>query len=437
MIFLQNIWWWLVLLGVLILIHELGHYWAARFFDVKVDTFSIGFGPRLFGFRKGETDFRFSAILFGGYVRMAGEQPGDAVTNDPRSLLGKPRWQRLIISFAGPFMNIVLAVAVLTGIFMVEYPQVPDSTNPLVGRVLPNSSAARAGIHDGDRIVQIDDVKNPDWEDIAMKEAMSANRDLPVWVERNGETLRYVVQPEMDAKYGIGRAGWMGKEEIAVGAVAPGQGAARAGLQNGDLLLSVDDQPIYSAQRMIELISKSEGKPIELGYSRNGELRKATITPIKGPETDGQWRIGIQFRPRVTFVKLPFGQALTESVKQNARGATMIFQVLGSIVQQRMSAKTLDGPIGIAKLSGETARQGPASFFALMSMLSLNLALLNLLPIPILDGGAILMLLVEMIMRRDMSLRFKEAIFKVGFVFLMMVMIFVFYNDITKILTKG
>src|SRR6202171_5745826 len=134
--FLQNIWWYLVLIGVMILIHELGHYWAARFFDVKVETFSFGFGPRLFGFHRGETDFRFSAILFGGYVKMAGEQPGDENAADPRSFLAKPRWQRLIIGFAGPLMNVILAVGLLTGLYMVKYEKLADSeSRPVIGHV--------------------------------------------------------------------------------------------------------------------------------------------------------------------------------------------------------------------------------------------------------------------------------------------------------------
>src|ERR1700729_1480109 len=150
MLLLQNIWWYLVLIGVMILVHELGHYWAARFFDVKVETFSFGFGPRLFGFRKGETDYRFSLILFGGYVKMAGEQPGDENTNDPRGFMGKPRWQRLIIAFAGPFMNVVLAVALLTGLYMVKYQKVVDADNAaVIGNVAPNTPAAKAGIQEG------------------------------------------------------------------------------------------------------------------------------------------------------------------------------------------------------------------------------------------------------------------------------------------------
>src|SRR5687768_18294016 len=151
MVFIQNVWWLLVLIGIMIMIHELGHYWAARFFDVKVEAFSVGFGPRLFGFRKGETDFRFSAILFGGYVKMAGEQPGDEAAADPRSFQAKPRWQRLIIAFAGPGMNIILAVVLLTVLFMVHYPKLANADDAAtIGFVVPGSPAANGGLKEGD-----------------------------------------------------------------------------------------------------------------------------------------------------------------------------------------------------------------------------------------------------------------------------------------------
>src|SRR5436305_9265477 len=178
---IQNILWLLVLIGVMILIHELGHFWAARYFDVKVDVFSFGFGPRLFGFRKGETDFRFSLILFGGYVKMAGEQPGEEVS-DPRGFMAKPRWQRLIIAFAGPFMNVVLAVGLLTGMFMVRYPKIPTVHNPEIGYVVAGSAAAQAGVKEGDRIVQLDNQTNPTWEDVRFKEVGSPNRAISVAV---------------------------------------------------------------------------------------------------------------------------------------------------------------------------------------------------------------------------------------------------------------
>src|SRR5260370_27239418 len=202
LLILQNVWWALVLIGIMILIHEFGHYWAARFFDVKVETFSFGFGPRLFGFKKGETDFRFAAIFFGGYVKMAGDQPGDENANDPRGFLSKPRWQRLIIAFAGPAMNIILSVVILTGLFMVRYPKIPSKPSPEIGYVAADSPAAKAGIHEGDRIVQIANVANPTWDDIGMKEVASAGHELLVWVLRGDERKKITVMPVVDPRTG-------------------------------------------------------------------------------------------------------------------------------------------------------------------------------------------------------------------------------------------
>lgn len=434
MIVLQNIWWALVLIGIMILIHELGHYWAARLFDVKVEAFSFGFGPRLFGFRKGETDFRFSAVLFGGYVKMVGEQPGDENASDPRSFLSKPRWQRLIIAFAGPAMNIILAVAILTGLFMVRYPKIPTTPSPIVGYVLPDSAAAKAGIHEGDRIVQIGDKADPTWEDISIKEVSSANHPLSVWIERNGERKLVTVTPALDPKTGIGVAGWGEQSQIEIASVLSGQPAAKAGLQPGDIIVSVDGQPIRSTPKVHDIVSGSNGRPVAIVYSRDGKQSTVDLQPAlsKSDGTD-KWMIGVSVEPRVVFVSLPLPQALAESVRQNAKSATLIYQFLRGIVERRMSPKSLQGPIGIAQLSGESAREGPTAYFGLLSMVSLNLAIFNLLPIPILDGGVILLLLIEMFMRRDLSLTVKEAVFKLGFVFLMAVVAFVLYNDISKL----
>ncbi len=435
MVILQNIWWLLVLLGVMILIHELGHYWAARFFDVRVEAFSFGFGPRLFGFRKGETDFRFSAILFGGYVKMAGEQPGEEASSDPRAFLAKPRWQRLIIAFAGPFMNIVLAVALMTGLFMVRFPKIPVVHSPTVGWMEPNSAAAKAGIHEGDRIVQIDEVANPTWDDIAMHELSSANRPMQVAVMRGSERLALAVTPQLDEKNGIGTAGWLEQEEVQVAGIEADMPAAQAGLKPDDVLVAVNGQAIRSRPKLHEVILATNGAPIDLVYKRNGVEHSVKLTPTK-TSTDGvdRMRIGVSLEARMVITKLPFPEAFAESVKQNYRGAGMIYKLLENIVQRKMSAKSLEGPVRIAQISGQAAREGATKFIGLMAMVSLNLAIFNLLPIPILDGGVILMLLVEMILRRDLSLQVKEAVIKVGFVFLMAVVVFVLYNDISKII---
>lgn len=436
MVFIQNFWWLLVLIGVMILIHELGHYWAARFFDVRVEAFSFGFGPRLFGFRKGETDFRFSAILFGGYVKMAGEQPGDDAAADPRSFQAKPRWQRLIIAFAGPGMNILLAVGVLAGLYTFRYPKLANSDAPAtVGYVQKDSPAAKAGVQEGDVIVQIDGIRNPKWEDVTLKEVASAKRAMAVGVVRNGQHIPLTVTPVLDDKIGVGSAGWEEQNQVLIGGILPGMDAERAGLKRGDAILAVNGQPIRSMSKLHELIRSANGAPVQISYRRNG---KDAVVPVKPTYSDAEggsrWMIGVQLERPIIITRLPLPEALRESIRQNIKGASLIYQFLQGLLERRMSAKSIEGPIGIARLSGEAAREGPTAFFGLMAMVSLNLAIFNLLPIPILDGGLILMLLIEMVMRRDMSLQLKEAVFKVGMVFLMAVVVFVLYNDISKLL---
>jgi regulator of sigma E protease len=433
-VILQNIFWALIMIGIMILIHELGHYWAARFFDVKVDTFSFGFGPRLFGFKKGETDFRFSAILLGGYVKMVGEQPGDEHASDPRSFLNKPRWQRLIILFAGPAMNMILAVAVLTGLFMIRFPKIPASPSPEIGYIVPNSAAAKAGLHEGDRIVQIGDTANPNWEDIYLKEVASADHPLSVWIVRNGDRKLVTVTPSLDPKTGAGSAGWGEQSDIEIASAVAGSPAATAGLEPRDIIVSVDGQPIHSTPKVHDIINGNGGQPVDVVFSRNGKRMTAHLTPAMS-ENGGakEWLIGVKLQQKVVFVSLAFPQALSESVRQNVKTAGFIYQFLRGVAERRMSPRSVAGPIGIVQMSGEDAREGPMAYLGLMAGLSLNLAIVNLLPIPLLDGAAIFMLLLEMFMRRDLSLRVKEAAFRLGFVFLMAIVAFVLYNDISKL----
>lgn len=434
---INNIWWMLVLIGIMILIHELGHYWAARWFDVHVEAFSFGFGPRLFGFRRGETDFRVSAIPFGGYVKMIGEQPGEDGVEDPRSFLAKPRWQRMIIAFAGPGMNILLAVGLLTGLYMNRYPQVVGSDGPaIVGYVEKDSPAAQAGIREMDKIVAIDGQQNPTWEEILLSVVGGAGRQLPLVIDRKGEQVVTTITPQLDEQSGVGTAGWYDRHDIQVGSVSAGMGAEKAGLQSGDVLVALDGTPLHSTAKLHALLKEGEGKPVTLTYLRSGNRTDVEVTP-KLTDLDAKTKrylLGVHLTPRIQFVELPFGRAMEESIKTNERSAGLILQFLRGIVERRMSPKSLEGPIGIARLSSEAAREGFATFIGLMAAVSLNLAIFNLLPVPILDGGTILMLLIEMVMGRDLSLPLKENIFKLGFVFLMMVVAFVLYNDISKLL---
>ena len=442
MAFFQNAFWLLVLIGVMILIHELGHFWAARFFDVRVDAFSFGFGPRLFGFRKGETDYRVSAVFFlGGYVKMAGEQPGDENAADPRGFLGKPRWQRLIIVLAGPLMNVVLAVGLLTGLYMVKYQKVVDADNgAVIGSVTPDTPAARAGLQEGDRIVALDGKRHPSWDDIILKEVESAARPMHLTIQRDGREFDATVTPVQDYRSGLGTAGWSEKGEVQLGPVTAGMPAQKAGLRQGDLVLSAGGHPIHATIRFHEIIRGSNGKPVDIEFRRDGQARRLTVQPVWST-ADGppRWVIGAYVEPKLNIVttRLSLPGAFQESVRENVKSADVIFQFLTGIVERRISPKSLTGPIGIGQMSGAAAKQGPSAFLMLMSMVSLNLAIFNLLPIPILDGGGILMLFIEMVMRRDMSMPVKEAVFKVGFVFIMMLVAFVLYNDISKILPAG
>lgn len=433
--FLQAVFWVVILLGIMILVHELGHFWAALSVGVKVETFSIGFGPRLFGFKRAGTDFRVSAIPFGGYVRMLGEQPGDEKAADPRSFQAKARWQRAIVILAGPFMNVVLAVALVTGLYMYGFPKEVPSNDAVISSVEPGSPAAAAGLQPGDRIVQLGSERNPSWQDVLTREALNANHALPIVIDRKEQKLSLSITPKMDPKEGVGVAGWRG--DVQVGEVLANSPAHAAGLAPGDLLISVNGQPIESALTVRQAIVHSAGKPVQLEIMRSNRLQKLSVTPVPTKDAKMPWHIGISFRMPIQMVRLGFGSAVVESVRFNVQNATMIFQVLGSIVQRRVSPKTLAGPIEIAHLSSEAAQQGTSSFLALMAIVSLNLAIFNVLPIPILDGGTLLLLIIEMLLQREVSMQVKETVFKLGFVFLMMIVVFVIYNDITRILTNS
>jgi regulator of sigma E protease len=436
----QNIAALVVMIGIMILIHELGHYWAARYFDVHVESFSIGFGPRLFGFRRGETDFRISLIPLGGYVKMEGDQPAEGASEDPRAFLNKPRWQRLIVAFAGPFMNLVLSVGLLTGLYMYEFPK-PISGGPegVIDMVAKDSAAAKAGLLPGDRITRIDGQSQPTWEDISLKVLTSPGRAIDVQFERAGQSQTVQLTPETDKRDGIGYAGWREQTQLQVDGFTENSDAKTQGLKPEDVLVSVSGQSIRSVTKLREIAKQSQGKPVRVVYlrknTRSGQMEENSlmVTPHEG-EIDGAktWLLGIMTGPRVEYVKLSLFDALRQSFDTNVKGAGMIYGALKNIIIARMSPKSLEGPIRIAQASGDAARQGADAFVGLMSAVSLNLALFNLLPIPVLDGGMILLLVVEMLRRRDLPMAAKEHVMRFGFAFLMMLVIFVLYNDIRK-----
>jgi regulator of sigma E protease len=266
---------------------------------------------------------------------------------------------------------------------------------------------------------------------------LNANHTMPVVVERHGQRVTLSVTPRMDPKEGVGTIGWIGEQNIQIGEIQPGSPAQAAGLKPGDLFLSIDGQAVASPVTVQQAVIHSAGKPIDLQVARKGQTERFSITPVKTTDAKLPYRIGVSFRAPVVILKLSFPDAFVESLRFNRQNALGIFQMLGSIIERRVSPKTVSGPIGMAVMSNQAAQQGPWMYLLLMALVSLNLAIFNLLPIPILDGGTLLLLAIEMLLQREVSMRIKETVFKLGFVFLMMVVMFVIYNDISKILTKS
>src|SRR5580704_11438651 len=419
-------------LGFMVLIHEFGHFAVAKWLGVRVEVFSIGFGTRLFGFRRGETDYRIAAIPLGGYVKMSGENPVDARTDDPREFMNHSRWHRFLIAIAGPTMNILLAIVLLTTVYMVhyEYPAVYDQPT-VVGWVLKDTAAAKAGIQIGDRITRVDDVQNPTWKDVDMKEALSPGQPLDVVVERNGQSIEKTVVPKAEGVDQIGYAGWAPKEDtVMITDLQPDMPAEKAGLKEGDKIISLDGKPLPALAAMVESLEISKDNPIAITVLRDGQEKTFTVHPVLSKEK--RYRIGVGATQ--TKVKtLPFAEALSLSLHENRENALLILELVKKMVQHKISPRSIEGPIRIGQAAGEAARsKGWTPLMGLSAAISLNLGIFNLLPIPILDGGVILFLLIEGLMRRDISMSIKERVYQAAFVFLVLFAVMVIFNDLTK-----
>jgi regulator of sigma E protease len=460
-----------IALGLMVFIHELGHFMAAKWMGVRVLTFSFGFGKRLFGVKNTRftwgalqdaesegTDYRLSLLPLGGYVKMAGEDPSQTVSplegpadaarprglglvagvGDAGDFARHPRWQRFIIVVMGPVMNIVLALGLLAGLDHFHYEEPAfENQEARIGEVAPDSPAAKAGLVAGDLLSRVGNITNPKWEDVDLQVAMSPGRPLPVTVMHGGETREVNLTPRAQGRDELGYAGWSPCMPPQIDEVSEGSPASRAGLRKGDRITELGGQPILCSQDLINALQKGSGKPVELTVARAGSDLQFQVTPEQGsPNGHKQWLIGVGLR--LVYVKqLPWAAALTTSVQENVKSFELSFTALGKILTRQMSTRSLAGPIGIAQMSGEAYREGISDLISVTAFISLQLAIINLLPIPVMDGGVIFLLLIESIMQRDLSIAFKERVVQVGLAFLLLLIVFIMYNDLVKTFQPG
>ena len=428
-------------LGVLVFVHELGHFLAAKRVGIRVLKFQLGFNPTILSFRRGDTEYGIGALPLGGYVKMAGESPEDVERDEHGSVivrtdefLSKTKWQRFQVLIMGPIMNLLLAV-ILTAVVLhqgVETGSYEDQP-VVVGVVASDSVAAKADIRPGDRIVSVAGRNVDTWDQFLMAVGTKPNREITIGLLRNGIDQTRSVTPTLlpgQSRFEIGDIGVLPNVHPHLRAVTPGEPGDRAGLKSGDVILAVDGKPITFHWHLREQIAKHPEQPIRLSILRDGAAKDISVTP--GRHGTVGW-LGVQPVDDTVKLKPGVGQAITLSVQKNVEMARLIFQTLGGLFTRETSPKQLMGPIAIAQLSGESAQLGWIALITLMASISLNLGLLNLMPVPVLDGGHIFIMALEGIARRDFSQAVKEKMLMAGFAVILMLMVTVIYNDLTRI----
>ena len=432
----------IVVLGAAVILHEFGHFIVAKLFKIRVETFSVGFGPRLFGKKFGDTDYRVSAIPLGGYVKLGGDESNAPIEGEGACDIPaqerfdlRPRWQRISVALAGPIMNILTALAIPFAAGLMY--GVPTTPTPVVSSVTSGGAAEVAGLRPGDRIVSFNGNLNPEWDTISGDALLSPGEPLPMIVDRNGQQLNLTIKPKPLTVDGE-TAGDLefipdyGQVLVVIADVSPGSPAEAAGLKGGDRVVAIGGQAARSSEQVIQYIRAHKDEPLAIDVNRQGQPLQVTVRI-----PPGQQIIGVHIGQRVPFVRVGPIAAGKYAVDSNVRIIRLTGKALGQVFQGKRSVRnTLSGPIGIARESSRVVSElGWAGMFTMLAFLSLNLGVFNLLPIPVLDGGAIFLLLIEgalAIFGMTISMRVRERIQQVGFVFVILLMVFVLTNDTLK-----
>jgi regulator of sigma E protease len=418
-------------LGLMIFFHEFGHFITAKAFGMRVFVFSFGFGKRLAGFKWGDTDCRVSAIPLGGYVKLEGEAD-DVISEDVpaagdgRDFNARPRWQRFIVYVAGPVMNGVLTIAVLTSLYMLGFEV--DATpyeRPVVGAVEAGSPAAGAGLQPGDELLSIDGRRLANWEDAQYAVLLKPSQDLAVKYRRGAEEREVTIRSGVTEKDRVGTLGV--HPVVRVGALVKDGAAAAAGLRPDDGVVSIDGRPIRGFDEIPDALQGKAGKTVALVLLRDGAMVE---TPIVPRDDKGAARIGLE-RKRVVK-RFGFGGAVAEASKWTVDNVKLTFRALKGLLTAQLSPRTMMGPLQIAQASGDAARNGARQFFFLVAVISLQIGIMNLFPLPPLDGGHLAILAGEGLLRRDFSQQAKAMIMNAGAMVLLLLIGVVLYSDLSK-----
>jgi regulator of sigma E protease len=393
----------LIVFGILVFIHELGHFMMAKLVGIRVETFSFGYGKRLFGIKRGDTDYRISLLPMGGYVKMLGEgmfEPGRPVA--PDDMMAKNRGQRFLVMVMGSVMNILLAVAlvaVINGIG-VPTPKYQDQS-PVIGAIDPGSPAEKADIRMDDRILAINGRKVATWNDVEIAVGTKPDKVITVDIARAGREFPVELKTESVSRYEMGYAGFKGKILTQIRMVTAGSPAEKAGLKPGDVITAVDGAPVFFYS-LIALLEKNPGRELVLTVNRGGSTVELPITPRKEGSVG---KIGILQEPESVVKKYGFFGAIAESVRSNLKNFFLVIRFLKDLFTGQASTRQLGGPLEIANFSYAALRMGWVAMMSWIAIISLQLGVLNLLPIPVFDGGQIFVLMLESIFRRDFSLK--------------------------------